>query len=148
MLPALSCLFTTDDVPDSQASLAGRGTTIAVRTPMVHSPARLLRVLIIEHDGGQWLAQGVDYNLATQAPSPEAAKQGFMRILRAHLRRDVELGREPLAGIGSAPEQFFEIWKQIEQTSPLAPPTPVDEQIKVPFYMLTAMANSGTELKH
>lgn len=114
---------------------------------MSQGPARLLRVLVIQH-GTQWLAQGLDYNLATQAPSQEAAVQGFLRILRAHLRKDAELGREPLAGIGPAPSRFFSVWHEMERRSTLPSPVLVDDQgqISAPLYLQAAVAQSANEL--
>ena len=77
-------------------------------------PALYVRVLVILQ-GDQWLAQGLDYDLAAQGPSDEQAIQSFVRILVARLRRDHQSGKEPLLNLPPAPDRFFEIWERGER---------------------------------
>lgn len=56
-----------------------------------------VRVLVIWR-GSQWLAQGLEYDLATQAPTDQQAIYSFLRILRARLLRDAQLGRSRSKG--------------------------------------------------
>ena len=77
--------------------------------------AILIRVLLIR-EGDQWLAQALDYDLATQAPSEPQAVESFFRILRARLRKDTQSGRAPLQGLPQAPHRFLDIWNRLEKT--------------------------------
>lgn len=81
---------------------------------MTRARALVVRVLVLQ-DGDQYLAQGIDYDLGAQAPSERQAIQSFVRIFKAHVRRDLELGRAPLEGVPPAPERFFNAWECLEK---------------------------------
>jgi hypothetical protein len=97
--------------------------------------------VVVTRRGGQWVAQGLEYNLSAQAPSDRQAIRAFVRILRAHIRKDIQLGRPLLFGVPGAPNEAIEAWKQIESRaskswesvnqSDLPPDTP-------PAYILAA----------
>lgn len=72
-----------------------------------------MRVLVFRRER-QYLAQGIDYDLTSQAPSEQQAIRSFVRLLRARLKRDTELGRRPLQGVPRAPQHYLEAWDQLE----------------------------------
>lgn len=107
-----------------------------------------MRVLVFRREG-QYLAQGIDYDLTAQAPSEQQAIRSFVRLLKARLKRDAELGRKPLQGVPRAPRQYLEAWDQVEQhrvsqedgisVEPASDPltdTP-------PAYVIHALGNAG-----
>lgn len=100
----------------------------------------LVRVLVIRQGSSQWLAQGLDYNLVAQGPGDKHAINAFVRVLRAHLRRDAALGREPLQGVPRAPDHFFSLWD--DKRAVLRPlDTSADEAAGIPpAYVVEAVA--------
>ena len=110
--------------------------------------ALVVRVLVFRREG-QYLAQGIDYDLTAQAPSEQQAIRSFVRLLKARLKRDAELGRRPLQGVPRAPRQYLEAWDRVEHhrvsredgisVEPASDPltdTP-------PAYVIHALGNAG-----
>jgi hypothetical protein len=108
-------------------------------------------VLVIHHQGGQWLAQGVDFDLCTQAPSDELAIASFRRIFYARYHKDVELGREPFESLPDAPKHFAEEWDRIIRSRPVRMvPAEDDGPDGMPTYIIPAVAGdySDSNLSH
>jgi hypothetical protein len=59
-------------------------------------------------EGGCWAAQILEYDFATQAETKEAAQADLGRIVVAHIAASLQMGREPFADIGPAPQRFWE----------------------------------------
>ena len=76
--------------------------------------ALFIRVLVSKRDG-QWLAEGLEHHLMTQAPSWRQAVDSFVRILTKRLQLDHQYGREPLANLSQAPDSVFDAWTRMEQ---------------------------------
>lgn len=109
-------------------------------------PTAVLRVLVVRQ-GRQWLAQGLEYDLAAQGTTNRAAIRSFVRIFRARIERDRKLGREPLSGIPQAPERFLEAWKVSAQRPRWRPATSVEfGGDRLPTYILHAIAQNAKEL--
>jgi predicted RNase H-like HicB family nuclease len=70
-----------------------------------------LRILFIEGDGG-WSAQCLEYDIATQAETLADLFYEVERVLVAHVALATENGREPFAGIPSAPEKYWRIFER------------------------------------
>lgn len=104
-----------------------------------------VRVLVVRQ-GSEWLAQGLEYDVAAQGPSDESALNAFARIIRAHIRHDYELGREPFEGVPPAPERFIQVWEGLEQGFSWQPVTfakdSSDGEIP-PAYILQAIARNA-----
>lgn len=77
-----------------------------------HPSPLYIRVLVIQQ-GDQWLAQGLDYDLASQGSDDRQAIQSFVRILLARLKRDHQQGTAPLQNLPQAPDHFFELWDRL-----------------------------------
>jgi hypothetical protein len=71
-----------------------------------------IRVLIVRQ-GGQWLAQCLEHDLAAQAPSEKKAIGSFIRIVKARLHRDYRAGRQPFEGLPPAPAHFLDAWNRL-----------------------------------
>ncbi len=55
---------------------------------------------------GQWLVQGIEYDILTRAKDPSDVPLAFMRAVVANVCISEQLGRRPLEGIKPAPERF------------------------------------------
>lgn len=73
------------------------------------SPTYLLRAVVFQN-GQRWIAQCLEYDIATQADSPGALLYELERILVAHVLVAEKNGQEPFAGLPRAPERFWEMY--------------------------------------
>ena len=104
-----------------------------------------LRVLI-GPAGDQWIAQALDYDIATQAPSARDARDSFLRLLQARIQRDLKLGREPLQDIPPAPERFLAIWDRLEAADGLELEHTRRESNVPPAYVVHAITDNPSDL--
>ena len=74
-----------------------------------------VRAVVFE-DGGVWVAQGVDYDIAAFAPTLGALPKAFTRAVGANLCANADLGREGLDGIPPAPKRFAALFKGADYT--------------------------------
>jgi hypothetical protein len=81
-----------------------------------------LRVLLyVQND--TWIAQCIDFDIASQAESPKQVIESFERVFAAQLLYDQHKGKQPLEGIAPAPQHFFEAF---EKGLPLRESYPLD----------------------
>lgn len=73
--------------------------------------------------GDCWVAQCLEYDIATQAHSLYDLLYEVERILVAHLLTAKKTGTEPFANIGKAPKRFWEMYRN---GKPLPDATPVE----------------------
>ena len=70
-----------------------------------------LRVLLyVQND--TWIAQCIDFDIATQAESAKNVIESFERVFAAQLLYDHQNGRRVLEGISPAPEHFFPSFRE------------------------------------
>jgi hypothetical protein len=96
---------------------------------MTNSENSVISVVAYQ-EGPVWIAQGLEYDISAQANSLPAVRNEFMRVLFSNLAVCVELDLEPLEGIDSAPQEFWEMFKQAGTTLepeaiPIRTPRPV-----------------------
>jgi hypothetical protein len=103
-----------------------------------------IRVLLV-HQGDQWLAQAVDFDMSAQAPSNKLAVDAFLRILRAHYRRDRELGRTPFESLPEAPRRFADAWDKIPRTKSRVIPAEDGDKMP-PAYLIEAIAKNDSDI--
>jgi len=109
------------------------------------SRAIFIRVLVMRQ-GQQWLAQGLEYDLAAQGPSEKQAILAFVGVLQGHLRLDRKHGREPLAGIPPAPERFMKAFERLQRrTEPTLQHLDLVDGIP-PAYLIQATAQNTNDL--
>ena len=72
-----------------------------------------IHVLYIQEEDG-WFAQCLDFNVAAQGDSLRDAEGAFFRTWAAQIAMDRNHGREPFAGLGKAPDQYWEMLKGVE----------------------------------
>lgn len=95
--------------------------------------------ILLVNDGGAWTAQCLQYDLAAQGDTIEAALRHFEQTFVGQLRWDLAEGRQPLEGIGQAPAEFWKTWERalrLAETRPIRMPDEVP-----PAWMINAMAN-------
>ena len=76
---------------------------------------------LLHRDGSAWVAQGLEYDLAVQAPSREEAKNRFLSALSAHILDDVLDGHAPLSRLSQAPARYFNDLGHVKLSGPELP---------------------------
>lgn len=56
--------------------------------------------------GATWVVQGIEYDIVAEASSPSKIGEAFVRAVVENVCISQELGKEPLAGIGRAPDLY------------------------------------------
>lgn len=72
-------------------------------------------------EGDWWVAQCLDYDLATQARGLKELIDEVQRLLASHLLLARRERVEPFAGIGRAPQRFWDLYEQGAHVAPAAP---------------------------
>jgi predicted RNase H-like HicB family nuclease len=67
-----------------------------------------LAVLLIPQGPECWVAQCLQYDVAEQGPTIDAAVENMWRALLLHITIDLREGREPLARLPKAPARLWE----------------------------------------
>ena len=67
-------------------------------------------------NGDWWVAQCLEYDIATQARTLDALLYELDRILVAHFLVAEEEGLEPFADIPQAPQRFWQMYKRALRT--------------------------------
>lgn len=81
-------------------------------------PPLRIRAVLFEEEGW-WVAQCLEYNVATQAKSLEDLRYELERILLGHLVVSAENATEPFQNLPPAPQRF---WRMYESAQPIEPP--------------------------
>ena len=63
-------------------------------------------------EGETWVVQGIEYDIVAEATSASKVAEAFARAIVETVCISQELGREPLAGIGPAPEHYKELFEE------------------------------------
>lgn len=87
-------------------------------------------------EGGTWVAQVLEKNLAAHGPSPYAALAAVELVLQGHVNFDTRQRREPLSRLKPAPEHF---WTAFESARPLPLPKPGTGLL--PAHIIAAIAD-------
>lgn len=64
-------------------------------------------VLLI-NEGEAWSAQCLDYDIAAQGATFQKVMDSFEKTFLGQIALDIRSGREPLANIDCAPQEYFE----------------------------------------
>lgn len=84
----------------------------------------LIRVLFRREDDGNghegWVAQCLEYDLVAQGNNLKEVRQRLCRTMFGQMLVDIKHGREPLGGIGPAPQEYCEKFnEQFAEAVPL-----------------------------
>lgn len=82
----------------------------------------MIRAVAFQH-GAHWVAQCLEYDIATQASTPDELLAELERIVVAHLLVADKEGIAPFAEIPRAPQRFWEMYRRARakvQTIPTA----------------------------
>jgi len=74
----------------------------------------LIRILLMP-EGDFWVAQALEFDIAAQGRSEEAARIAFLKTLSAQIALDLQNHRQPLEGIKPAPAWYFEAYEQAQE---------------------------------
>lgn len=73
--------------------------------------------VVLYQEDGQWIAQGLQYDIMARGHSPTQAADRFDAKVGAELIMSEEIGDEsPLAGVGAAPQRFWKMFKDARMT--------------------------------
>jgi hypothetical protein len=75
----------------------------------------LIRAVVLK-SGSNWVAQCLEYDIATQARTLDALLVELERILVAHFVVAEKEGLEPFADIPKAPRRFWEMYQRAHRT--------------------------------
>ena len=64
-----------------------------------------------DRESGMWFAQGLQYDIAVQARTPDDLWPAFHDAFMANVQISVDLGRKPLEGIEPAPQEYWEMFR-------------------------------------
>ena len=96
-----------------------------------------LRVLV-EAEGGGFLTQCVDYDIAGEGTTVDGAVESFIRMFIKNVLAAVQLGVEPLASVPPAPAEYAARWEQATHR--------IDREIKQFKIPAFAVVEKGAEL--
>src|SRR5262249_35790603 len=68
--------------------------------------------VVLYPEGGLWIAQGVQFDITARGSTPTEASERFNDKFGAELVMPIELGEQPLAGVGPAPPEFWEMYER------------------------------------
>jgi hypothetical protein len=77
---------------------------------------------ILYQEGECWIAQGLEYDITVQASSPTEVYNRFAVKVVTEMAISMDLHREPLEGIGKAPEHFWRMYEEAQMTVQAEPP--------------------------
>ena len=67
--------------------------------------------VLLYSEGEFWIAQGVQFDITARGRTPIEASERFNDKFGAELVMSIELQEEPLAGVGPAPHEFWEMYE-------------------------------------
>src|SRR4051812_25121077 len=69
--------------------------------------------VVLYPEEGYWIAQGIQFDITAKGQTPIEASEKFNDKFGAELVISIEVGdQEPLAGVGSAPQEFWEMYER------------------------------------
>ncbi len=71
----------------------------------------LIHAVAFQH-GAHWVAQCLEYDIATQAATPDELIYELERIVSAHFVMAAEENAEPFVAIPKAPRRFWEMYRR------------------------------------
>jgi predicted RNase H-like HicB family nuclease len=72
-----------------------------------------IRAIALQEDGW-WVAQCLEYDIATQARTLADLERDLQQMIETHILLGRERGRPPFESIGKAPDRFWKMWDKAE----------------------------------
>lgn len=85
------------------------------------SEYRIIRTVLFQ-EGGWWVAQCLDVDIAAQAKTEADLEYELGRILFSHVMASEELGAVPFANLRPAPRRYWEMFFTAKAQSTTMPP--------------------------
>jgi hypothetical protein len=76
----------------------------------------MLRVLVFQ-EGGDWVAQCLEYDICTHAQDEESLSKRFSALLEVEYNISMRECGKPFAGIEPAPEEYQAMWPKADDGS-------------------------------
>jgi hypothetical protein len=68
--------------------------------------------VVLYPEDDYWIAQGIQFDVTARGRTPVEASERFNDKFGAELVMSIELGEEPLAGVGAAPKEFWDMYER------------------------------------
>jgi hypothetical protein len=103
--------------------------------------ARTIKAVIFadEHTD-MWIAQGLEFDICVQAKTLEDVHNAFEKAVAATALASIQEGKEPFAGIDSAPRIFWDMYEKAQKRPPLRKSTSVPVRGWHPLNLLERLA--------
>ncbi|MCP4650270.1 MAG: hypothetical protein GY853_09370 [PVC group bacterium] len=97
-----------------------------------------IKILLIQDDD-LWSAQCLNYDIAAQGRTKEEAQDTFEKTFLGQIILDIKENKDPLEGIGKAPQKFWDMFRGAEQ--PEDPRRFCAPDWSLPGFIINAQAN-------
>jgi hypothetical protein len=90
--------------------------------------AQILVSILLSNEGGTYIAQCLEWDIAAQDQTPTKALEAFEVVFWARVMRDLEKGRPILRNIEAAPDELWDQFRAgmpLQNAYPLKPPASV-----------------------
>jgi predicted RNase H-like HicB family nuclease len=85
-----------------------------------------IRAVVLQ-EGDWWVAQCLDYDIATQAKTIAELYDELERVLMGHMVMAREAGVAPFSGIPRAPKRYWDLFRDARlKLEPVEPPVQLD----------------------
>jgi hypothetical protein len=81
----------------------------------------VLSVVFIKDQCSNWVAQCLEFDIAAQGKNIKDAQQAFERTFIGQVMLDIHNSRRPLAGIGQAPKEYWDMFGGSERLADRRP---------------------------
>jgi hypothetical protein len=81
-----------------------------------NAPEFAVNAILIQQADGTWSAQCLQYDIAAHAKTIPDLDYELQRVLISHIAISLELKQEPFAGIGPAPQVFWDMFERAKMT--------------------------------
>ena len=96
-----------------------------------------LRVLCYRSEAGNWIAQGLEKDIAAQGRTLSEVRHAFAKTLACNALVAEELGDAEMMSIAPAPQRFFDRWNSVD--SALREPFASDSTADLPAWLVNAV---------
>jgi len=76
-----------------------------------NSPEFTISAILVQEADGSWSAQCLEYDIAAHAKTIPDVDYELQRVLFSHIAISHELKQEPFAGLGPAPQIFWDMFE-------------------------------------
>lgn len=80
---------------------------------------------LVFQEQGMWIAQCLEYDLVSCAETLEELPGELVRQMRSTVAADLAAGRRPFSGLERPPAEFWTLFEEVKQSTPITPPSEI-----------------------